>query len=107
MPLPLDRDEGKRLFKKYHARREGIRLCPEMASLCLICESIDIIPKPDDARKRTCRNCGFAFLRYACPACGITIDGRDPGNPVCSNCGGRLCSCGRCDCPAPPRKENP
>jgi len=47
MPLPIDREEGKRLFKKYRSQRDGIRNCPEMASVCLICESIEVIAKPD------------------------------------------------------------
>jgi hypothetical protein len=45
MSLPIDREEGKRLFKKYRSARDGIRNCPEMVSVCLICESIDVVPK--------------------------------------------------------------
>ncbi len=104
MPLPIDREEGKRLFKKYRSQRDGIRNCPEMASVCLICESIAIIPKAGDDTMLTCRNCGFAFYRYSCPACGRTIDGRDPKNPGCSECGLRICSCGVCGCPQPDKE---
>lgn len=99
MPLPIDRQEGKRLFKKYRTHRDGIRNCPEMASVCLICESIDVVPKVGDAVMLYCRNCGFAFHRYQCPACGKTVDGRDPRNPACRECGLRICSCGACGCP--------
>lgn len=99
MPLPIDREEGKRLFKKYRSQRDGIRNCPEMASVCLICESIDVVPKEGDAAMLYCRNCGFAFHRYQCPVCGKTVDGRDPRNPACRECGLRICSCGACGCP--------
>ncbi|QOX77664.1 hypothetical protein FY034_01485 [Trichlorobacter lovleyi] len=106
MTLPIDRAEGKRLFKKYRSQRDGIRNCPEMASVCLICESIHIADKPDADGMRYCCNCGFAFYRYNCPSCGRTIDGRDPKNPACSSCGRRICSCGACGCPKPD-KETP
>jgi len=106
MTLPIDREEGKRLFRKYRSQRNGMRNCPEMASVCLICESIDIVPKAGDDKKLTCRNCGFAFYRYSCPACGKTIDGRDPENPGCRECGMRVCTCGACGCPQPD-KETP
>jgi hypothetical protein len=49
--------------------------------------------------KLVCRNCGFAFHRYECSACGATIDGRDPRNPPCEKCGLRVCTCGACECP--------
>lgn len=106
MPLPIDRAEGKRLFKKYRSQRDGIRNCPEMASVCLICESINIAVKPDSDGMLYCRNCGFAFYRYCCPVCDKTVDGRDPKNPGCSSCGQRICSCGACGCPQPD-KETP
>jgi len=106
MPLPIDRAEGRRLFKKYRSQRDGIRNCPEMASVCLICESINIAAKPDSDGMLYCRNCGFAFYRYCCPVCGKTVDGRDPKNPGCSSCGQRICSCGACGCPQPD-KETP
>ena len=99
------REEGKRLFKKYRSHREGIRNCPEMASVCLICESVDIAPKPGEELMRYCRNCGFAFYRYTCSACGKTIDGRDPYNPGCPDCGQRVCTCGACGCIT--REEEP
>jgi len=99
MPLPIDREEGKRLFKKYRSQRDGIRNCPEMASVCLICESIDVVSKSDNANQLYCRNCGFAFYRYSCPECGTTVDGRDPKNPGCRECGLRVCICGICSCP--------
>lgn len=99
MPLPIDREEGKRLFKKYRSQRDGIRNCPEMASVCLICESIDVVPKVGNATMLYCRNCGFAFHRYQCPACSKTVDGRDPSNPACRECGLRVCSCDACGCP--------
>jgi hypothetical protein len=70
MSLPIDREEGKRLFKKYRSARDGIRNCPEMASVCLICESIDVVPKQGEEGMLYCRNCGFAFYRSTCPACG-------------------------------------
>ncbi|SKA19046.1 hypothetical protein SAMN02745119_03055 [Trichlorobacter thiogenes] len=106
MPLPIDRAEGKRLFKKYRSQRDGIRNCPEMASVCLICESIDVVVKPNAEGMLYCRNCGFAFYRYSCPGCGKTVDGRDPGNPSCSVCGLRICSCGTCGCPQPDKETH-
>lgn len=99
MSQPIDREEGKRLFKKYRSNRDGIRNCPEMASVCLICASIHVVPKADDQRMLACRNCGFAFYRYSCPVCGRTVDGRDSKNPGCPECGLRICSCGACGCP--------
>jgi len=105
MPLPIVREEGKRLYKKYRSQRDGIRNCPEMASVCLICESINISPKAEDDTMLYCRNCGFAFYRYSCPVCGKTVDGRDPQNPGCSVCGLRICTCGACFCPQPDKEE--
>ena len=96
---PLDRDTSKKLFDHYRRQRDGIRKKPEMASICLICGSIHIIPMAGDVRKLVCRNRGFAFYRYQCPACGKTVDGRDPKNPACrEECGLRVCSCGACGC---------
>lgn len=95
---PLDRDTAKQLFNHYRKHRDGIRIKPEMASICLICGSIHIIPKAGDAHKLVCRDCGFAFFRYTCPACGKTVDGRDPLNPGCRECGLRVCTCGACGC---------
>ena len=94
----LDRDTAKKLFDHYRKKRDGIRNKPEMASVCLICGSIHIIPKIGDGRKLVCRDCGFAFYRYECPACGGTVDGRDPKNAGCRECGTRTCTCGACDC---------
>jgi hypothetical protein len=96
----LDRDTAKKLFDYYRKHRDGIRDKPEMASICLICGSIHIVPKAGNEFKLTCRDCGFDFYRYACPACGKTIDGRDPKNPGCGECGLRLCTCGACGCAA-------
>jgi rubrerythrin len=97
----LDRETAKRLFDHYYKNREGIRTKPEMAFVCLICGSVHIVPKPGDEHKLVCRDCGFAFFRYACPACGKTIDGRDPKNPACpGECGLRVCTCGACGCAA-------
>lgn len=96
----LDSDTAKQLFDHYRRQRDGIRNNPEMASICLICGSIHIIPKPGDIHKLVCRDCGFAFYRYACPVCGTTIDGRDPKNPGCGECDLRVCTCGACGCAA-------
>lgn len=95
---PLDRDTAGKLFAHYRKQRDGIRNKPEMASICLICGSIHIIPKDSDDHKLVCRDCGFAFYRYACGTCGRTIDGRDPKNPACGECGIRVCTCGSCGC---------
>ncbi len=96
----LDRETARKLYNQYLTQRDGIRNRPEMASLCLICGSVHIIPKAGDEHKLVCRDCGFAFFRYSCPACGLTIDGRDPQNPPCrEGCGLRLCTCGACGCP--------
>jgi DNA-directed RNA polymerase subunit RPC12/RpoP len=96
---PLDRESARNLFDHYRSRREGIRNKPEMASVCLICGSVHIIPKEGDSHKLVCRDCGFAFFRYECSACGKTVDGRDPLNPACAECGLRVCTCGSCECP--------
>lgn len=93
-----DRETAKKLFDHYRKQRDNIRNKPEMASICLICGSIHIIPKPGDNLKLVCRDCGFAFYRYACPACGRTVDGRDPKNPLCRECELRICTCGACGC---------
>jgi hypothetical protein len=95
---PLDRDTAKKLYEYYRKHREGIRNKPEMASVCLICGSVHIIPKAGDENMLVCRDCGFAFYRYDCRVCGATIDGRDPLNPGCRECGLRICTCGVCAC---------
>jgi hypothetical protein len=96
---PLERDTAKKLFDHYRNNRDGIRNKPEMATVCLICGSVHIIPKPGDERMLVCRDCGFAFYRYACQVCGETVDGRDPKNPGCRGaCGLRTCTCGACGC---------
>jgi len=95
-----DRETAARLFSKYRKQRDGIRKCPEMASVCLICGSIHIVQKDGEAGMLTCRNCGFSWYRYQCTACGKTVDGRDPQNPGCRVCGMRVCSCGACGCSA-------
>lgn len=94
----IDRATAKKLFEQYRKQRDGIRNKPEMAQICLICGSIHIVPKPDDEHKLLCRDCGFAFYRYECKACGRTVDGRDPHNPACRVCGLRVCTCGACLC---------
>ncbi|NVN99456.1 MAG: hypothetical protein HXX17_09035 [Geobacteraceae bacterium] len=93
-----DRENAKKLFEKYRKQRDGIRNCPEMASICLICGSIHVIAKEGDSGMLICRNCGFSWYRYECSACGRTVDGRDPKNPGCRKCGMRICTCGRCNC---------
>lgn len=91
---PLDRDTAKKLFDHYRRHRDGIRNKPEMASVCLICGSIHIIPQKGDDRKLVCRDCGFAFYRFQCPVCSKTVDGRDTKNPGCRKCNERICTCG-------------
>jgi len=46
----LDRETANKLFDHYRKQRDGIRNKQEMASICLICASIHIIPKKDDAQ---------------------------------------------------------
>lgn len=99
MEMP-DREVAKKLYERYRRNRDGVRNSPEMASICLICGSIHIIPKNDDEHMLVCRNCGFAFYRYTCKACGKTVDGRDPLNGGCRECGLRICTCGACGCPS-------
>jgi hypothetical protein len=94
----LDRDTAKKLFDHYRKHRDGIRNRPEMASICLICGSVHVIPKIGNTRMLVCRNCGVEFLRYDCSSCGKPIDGRDPQNPCCRVCGFRICTCGVCGC---------
>jgi NAD-dependent SIR2 family protein deacetylase len=96
---PLDRESAKRLFEHHRKHREGIHEQPMMAQVCLICGSIHIVPLDGNNKKLVCRNCGFAFYRYDCCACGTTIDGRDPQNPSCPACGEKTCVCGACGCP--------
>jgi DNA-directed RNA polymerase subunit RPC12/RpoP len=90
---------AKQLFDQYRKQRDGIRNRPELASLCLICGSVHIVPKEDEPGMLICRDCRFAFYRYACTACGKTVDGRDPKNLACRECGWRICTCGTCHCP--------
>ena len=94
-----DKDEAKKLFDHYRKHREGIRTKPALATICLICGSTHIVPKDGDSHILVCRNCGFPFYRYDCPSCSTTIDGRDPMNPGCRECGLRVCTCGICGCP--------
>ena len=94
----LDKEAANKLFDHYRKQRDGIRNSPEMASLCLICGSVHIVPKPGEAGMLACRNCGFSWYRYECTVCGKTVDGRDPQNPGCRVCGSRICTCGVCGC---------
>ena len=98
--MTLDKEEAKRLFDHYRRERDGIRNQPGLATVCLICGSTHVFPKDGDPHLLACRSCGFAFYRYPCPACGATVDGRDPLNPPCRECGLRVCSCGACGCTA-------
>ena len=94
-----DRETAQKLFDHYRKHRDGIRNKPELATICLICGSVHVIPREGNGLMLYCRNCGFAFYRYACPACGNTVDGRDPKNPGCrGECGMRVCTCGACGC---------
>ena len=95
---PPDRDTVKKLYEQYRKHRDWIRNKPEMATICLICGSIHIVPQAGEMNMVVCRDCGFAFYRYECTACGATIDGRDPLNPGCRECGFRICTCGACFC---------
>ncbi len=95
---PLDRETASKLFDHYRKQRDGIRNCPEMGTICLICGSIHIKEMDDKAGKLICRNCGFSWYRYECPTCRATVDGRDSSNPGCHVCGLRICSCGACGC---------
>jgi len=99
----IDRDTAKKLFDHYRKQRDGIRNRAELASICLICGSVHIVPKAGEPGMLACRNCGFSWYRYDCPACGKTVDGRDPQNPGCRVCGVRICTCGVCGCPADSR----
>jgi hypothetical protein len=94
----LDRTTANSLYEHYRKHRDGIRNKPEMATICLICGSIHVKPKEGDPRMLVCCNCNFAFYRYECAACGTTVDGRDPQNPGCPECGARICTCGACGC---------
>ncbi|MEZ4484766.1 MAG: hypothetical protein R2864_09250 [Syntrophotaleaceae bacterium] len=94
----IDKDIAKNLFKHYRQNRDGIRNCPEMASICLICQSVHIDPVEGESGRFICRNCRFQFTRYRCAACGATVDSRDPQNPPCEECGTRICTCGFCGC---------
>jgi len=86
------------LFRLHKGDRAGINRKPDMESVCLICGSAHVAPDSGNPRKLVCRNCGFAFFRYACPACAQVVDSRDPSNPLCPACRGRKCACGGCDC---------
>ena len=95
----MNKVEAKQLFDYYRRKRDGIMNKQELASVCLICGSTHVFPKDGDPHKLVCRSCGFAFYRYDCPSCGETVDGRDPANAGCRECGLRVCSCGACGCP--------
>jgi len=93
-----DRAHADKLFARYRSRRDGIRKEPALARVCLICGSTHVGPKHGDLHQMVCFSCGFAFFRYQCPTCGATVDGRDPENPGCHECGLRTCTCGACGC---------
>ena len=94
----LDRENARRLFDICRKQRDGIRNRPELAALCLICGSVHVSPKSGEPGMLACSNCGFSWYRYDCAACGKTVDGRDPRNPACRECGWRICTCGACSC---------
>jgi hypothetical protein len=94
----IDSATGLELFRRHRRNRIGIAGIPAMGSVCLICGSIHVDADPSDGRRLVCRNCGFAFERYACPWCDGTVDSRDPGNAPCSVCHRHRCSCGACAC---------
>ncbi len=94
----LDKDIAKKLYKHYRKNRDGIRNSPEMGSICLICQSINIDPVEGVPNQFICRNCRVKFTRYECSACGNVVDSRDPQNPLCEECGVRICTCGACGC---------
>jgi len=96
--VTVDVATGLALFRLHKNNRAGINRKPEMASVCLICGSIHVDPDPENPRRLICRNCGFAFYRYTCPACASTVDSRDPTNPSCSVCRIPKCTCGDCAC---------
>lgn len=95
----LDRENARRLYAIYRKQRDGIRNRPELASLCLICGSVHVAAKSGEPGMLVCGNCGFSWYRYECAVCGRTVDGRDPRNPGCRECGWRICTCGACSCP--------
>jgi len=95
---PPDRETAKRLFAEHRTERDGIRDIPAMAYVCLICGSVHVAPLAGNDKKRVCLDCGFAFYRYQCKACGTPIDGRDPANPICPTCHNPTCTCGACGC---------
>lgn len=92
----IDKERAVYLYKKFRHNRRGIRKEPDMASVCLICESRDIVQKQNEPHILYCRNCGFEFQRYECWHCGATVDSRDPDNGHCNICGWRKCTCGAC-----------
>lgn len=104
----IDRETAKRLFRKFRSIRTGIRNDPDMAGVCLICGSTDVVPLAGhEPQTMHCRNCGFNFIRYICRSCGETVDGRDPENPACRQCGWRICVCSACqpdECSAQARR---
>jgi hypothetical protein len=93
-----DRSAARKLWDQYRKKREGIRNSPEAATICLICGSTHVQRKIGSPLQMVCANCGFYFYRYDCPDCGLTVDGRDPLNPECHECGQRVCTCGSCGC---------
>jgi len=101
--ITVTREEAVQLCRRYRSNRAGIRSNRKMASVCLICGSIHVVPVAgSDPPAMQCRNCGFQFIRYTCPSCGETVDGRDAENPACRECGWRICSCSACrpgECP--------
>lgn len=93
----VEREEAKKLFRRFRSQRSGIRKSREMGSICLICGSADVVPLAgQEPSTMHCRNCGFEFVRYVCKACGETVDGRDSDNPCCRTCGWRICVCSVC-----------
>lgn len=94
----IDSATGRELFQRHRRNRAGIAGIPAMGSVCLICGSVHMDVDPANGRRFVCRNCGFAFERYACPSCDSTIDSRDPNDPLCATCHQHRCTCGSCAC---------
>ncbi|GAB4343036.1 MAG: hypothetical protein Kow0037_30870 [Calditrichia bacterium] len=85
------------LIKKFRENPAGIRNESRLREICIKCGSSDVQPRSESERYfKVCRKCGNEWYVNHCWNCGLPVDGRDPENPECPECGWLKCVCGAC-----------
>lgn len=86
-------------IQKYKTEPKGIRNAPDLANVCMKCDSRNVsINPPNKGYQHECKKCGYKWYRNNCWNCsnGI-VDSRDPETPRCEVCGWYKCAvCGAC-----------